>query len=231
MDAGKFEGYANRDSLIYRESYGLNNINTIFRGTLRRKGFCRSWNIFVQLGMTDDSYVIRGSNTMTYREFTNLFFPYNDKLSVEQKFCNYLELSNDSKEFKKVEWLGIFNQQKIEIMDATPAQILEKILKSKWTLDTKDKDMVVMQHQFEYNVNGVNERLHSSLLVFGEDENNTAMAKTVGLPVAIAAKLILNGEITERGVAIPTSREIYDQVLPELEEFGIFFIDELINID
>ena len=230
LDAGEFEGYANRDSLSYRKAYGLEDIPTLFRGTLRRKGFCKSWNMFVQLGMTDDTYVVENGENMTYREFTNLFFPFNNALTVEQKFCDYLNISIDSEEFIKAKWLGIFSDSEVEIKDASPAQILQKILEEKWSLEPKDKDMIVMQHQFEYLKNGELKKLNSSLLVFGEDPRYTAMAKTVGLPVAIATKLILNGAIQSTGVKIPTAKDVYVPVLVELKEHGINFVEEELNV-
>ena len=230
LDAGEFEGYANRDSLSYRKAYGLEKIPTLFRGTLRRKGFCKSWNMFVQLGMTDDTYVVENGENMTYREVTNLFLPFNNELTVEQKFCDYLNISIDSEEFKKAKWLGIFSDSKVEIKNASPAQILQKILEEKWSLEPKDKDMIVMQHQFEYLQNGELKKLNSSLLVFGEDPRYTAMAKTVGLPVAIATKLILNRVIQSTGVKIPTAKDIYIPVLEELKEYGINFVEEELNV-
>ena len=228
LDAGEFEGYANRDSLGYRSAYGLDDIPTLFRGTLRRKGYCKAWNMFVQLGMTDDTYKVENSENLTYRSFINLFFPYNNELSVEQKFCSYLNLSQDSEEFSKIEWLGVFKNTIVGLKDASPAQILQKICEEKWTLDTEDKDMIVMQHQFEYVQNGEQKKLNSSLLVFGDDPRYTSMAKTVGLPVAIAAKLILNGKINSTGVKIPTTKDIYIPVLKELEDNGINFVEELV---
>ena len=114
------------------------------------------------------------------------------------------------------------------LKDASPAQILQKICEEKWTLDSEDKDMIVMQHQFEYIQNGEQKKLNSSLLVFGETPRFTSMAKTVGLPVAIATKLILGGEIKSTGVKIPTTKDIYIPVLKELAENGINFIDELV---
>ena len=228
LDAGEFEGYANRDSLGYRSAYGLDDIPTLFRGTLRRKGYCKAWNMFVQLGMTDDTYKVENSESLTYRAFINLFFPYNNELSVEEKFCSYLNLSQDSEEFSKIEWLGVFTDTIVGLKDASPAQILQKICEEKWTLDTEDKDMIVMQHQFEYVKNGEQKKLNSSLLVFGDDPRYTSMAKTVGLPVAIAAKLILNGKINSTGVKIPTTKDIYIPVLKELEDNGINFVEELV---
>ena len=228
LDAGEFEGYANRDSLGYRSAYGLEDIPTLFRGTLRRKGYCKAWNMFVQLGMTDDTYKVENSENLTYRAFINLFFPYNNELSVEQKFCSYLNLSQDSEEFSKIEWLGVFADTIVGLKEASPAQILQKICEEKWTLDAEDKDMIVMQHQFEYVQNGEQKKLNSSLLVFGDDPRYTSMAKTVGLPVAIAAKLILTGKIKSTGVKIPTTKDIYIPVLKELEENGINFVEELV---
>lgn len=228
LDAGEFEGYANRDSLGYRSAYGLEDIPTLFRGTLRRKGYCKAWNMFVQLGMTDDTYKVENSENLTYRAFINLFFPYNNELSVEQKFCSYLNLSQDSEEFSKIEWLGVFKNTIVGLKDASPAQILQKICEGKLTLDSEDKDMIVMQHQFEYVENGLQKKLNSSLLVFGDDPRYTSMAKTVGLPVAIAAKLILTGKIKSTGVKIPTTKDIYIPVLKELKENGINFVEELV---
>ena len=228
LDAGEFEGYANRDSLNYRKAYGLEKIPTLFRGTLRRKGFCKSWNMFVQLGMTDDTYKVENVENMTYREFINLFFPFNNKMSVEKKFCDYLNISIDSDEFKKAQWLGVFSDTNIGMKDATPAQIFQKICEEKWTLGAEDKDLIVMQHQFEYVQNGEQKKLNSSLLVFGDDPRYTAMAKTVGLPLAIATKLILSGEINSVGVKIPTTKDIYIPVLKELSENGINFVEELV---
>ena len=226
LDAGEFEGYANRDSLSYIKSYGIEDIDTMLRGTLRKKGFCKSWNIFVKLGMTEDSYLIKDSDHMTCREYTNLFFPYNNKLTVEEKFCDYLNLSIDSDEFRKVSWLGLFSKKNIQIEEATPARILQKILEDKWRLNPTEKDMVVMQHQFEYQIKNSFKKLNSSLLVYGDNQIDTAMAKTVGLPVAIAVKLILNGVIKSRGVKIPVSKDIYNPVLNELSDNGINFIEE-----
>ena len=227
LDAGLFEGYANRDSLSYRKLYGIEDIQTMLRGTLRREGYCLSWNAFIELGMTDDSYFIKNINKMTNRDFTNLFLPYS-KNSLEDNLCQYLSISRDSNIFKKLEWLGLFNNEMIKFEDATPAQILQSILEKKWKLSKYDKDMVVMQHQFKYYNNNLLVKRNSSLVVYGDDAISTAMAKTVGLPVAIAVKLILNGDISLKGVQIPTKKEFYVPILKELKEHGINFIEELI---
>ena len=228
LDAGEFEGYANRDSLSYRKSYGLDDIPTLFRGTLRRKGYSEAWNVFVQLGMTDDTYKLENSASITNREFINMFLPFNDALTVEEKLCKQFSLTTDSVIFQKIAWLSAFSENKVGMENASPAQILQAICEKKWTLGSEDKDMIVMQHQFEYVQNGEQKKLNSSLLVFGDDPRYTSMAKTVGLPVAIATKLILSGAIKSTGVKIPTTKDIYVPVLKELEENGINFVEELV---
>ena len=225
---GKFEGYANRDSLQYREIYGLENIPTMYRGTLRKPGFCKAWHYFVKLGATDDSYVLEDSENMTYRQFINSFLPYNQNDSVELKFKHYFNIRQDDIEmFEKFVWLGIFEETKIGLKNATPAQILQHILEQKWTLEDDDKDMIVMWHRFRYkNNNGEDKEIHSSMVVKGDDQRFTAMAKTVGLPLAISVKMILNGTISSPGVHVPILKEIYNPILDELENYGINFIEK-----
>lgn len=221
---GKFEGYANRDSLQYREIYGLKDIPTMYRGTLRKPGFCRAWDVFVQLGATDDSYVMEGSENMTNREFINSFLAYNESDSVELKFKHYLNIRQDDVDlFDKFVWLGIFENTKIELKDATPAQILQHILEQKLSLSPNDKDMIVMWHRFLFKQDGNFKEIHSSMVVKGDDQTYTAMAKTVGLPVAIATKMILNEVIKTPGVHVPISKEIYEPILNELENYGVHF--------
>lgn len=221
---GKFEGLANRDSLNYRSIYGLDDILTLYRGTIRKVGFSRAWNVFVQLGMTDDSYVMENSENMSYRDFTNAFLAYHPTDSVEIKLRSYLKIEQDDTMWEKLLELDLFNpNKKVGLKNATPAQILEKILKDKWTLQPNDKDMIVMLHKFGYELNGKKEQIESSMGVIGDDQTYTAMAKTVGLPVAIATLKILKGEINIPGVQLPITKEVYTPILKELEEYGIHF--------
>ena len=224
--SGKFEAYANRDSLKYRSVYGLDDIPTMYRGTIRRVGFSRAWNIFVQLGMTDDSYTIEKSEKMTYRDFVNLFLAYSPTDSVELKLRSYLKIDQDDLMWEKLIELDIFSSKKtIGIQNATPAQALQKILEDSWTLQEYDKDMIVMQHLFGYEIDGEKRQIESSLVVLGENQTYTAMAKTVGLPVAIAALKILKGEIKTPGVQLPISKEVYIPILEELKNYGIEFTE------
>lgn len=221
---GRFEAYANRDSLKYRSVYGLDHVLTLYRGTLRRVGFSKAWNMFVQLGMTDDTYIMDGSETMNYRQFTNSFLPYHPTDSVEIKLRLNLKIDQDDVMWDKLLELDIFNPNKIVgLKNATPAQILEKILNDSWTLQPNDKDMIVMYHKFGYEINGVKRQIDSKMVCLGEDQTYTAMAKTVGLPVAIATLQILNGKITTPGVQLPITKEVYLPILAELETLGVVF--------
>ncbi|HAA01526.1 MAG TPA: saccharopine dehydrogenase, partial [Flavobacteriales bacterium] len=208
---GEFEGYANRDSLSYRSVYGLENIPTMLRGTLRKKGYCGAWNAFVQLGCTDDSYTMQGSSKMTWREYINSFLDFHPTWTVEEKFCHYLNIGENSDLYKKIKWLGIFEKESIGIeKDASPAQILQKKLEEKWVLSPSDKDMIVMVHRFIYTLNGKKHELHSSMVYKGTDDTYTAMSDTVGLPVAICTRMILNGLIKDKGVLLPIAKSIYE---------------------
>lgn len=223
-DYGRFEAYANRDSLKYQHVYGLDHIKTLYRGTMRRVGFSRAWNVFVQLGMTDDSYTIDDSANMSYRDFVNAFLPYSPTDSVELKFRHALKIDQDDIVWDKFLELDIFNANKmVELDKATPAQILQKILMDSWTLNSEDKDMIVMYHKFGYELHGKKHQIDATMVVVGEDQTYTAMAKTVGLPVAMATMDILNGKIKTPGVQIPISREVYTPILEELETYGVQF--------
>lgn len=221
---GKFEGYANRDSLKYRSVYGLDDALTVYRGTIRRVGFSKAWNMFVQLGMTDDTYVLDDSENLSYRDFINLFLPYSPTDSVEIKTRLQLGIEQDDIMWDKLLELDLFNpNKKVGLKNATPAQILERILNDSWTLQEHDKDMIVMYHKFGYEINGERKQIDSKMVCIGDDQTYTAMAKTVGLPVAMAAIQILNGKIKTPGVQLPIRREVYEPILKELEEFGVIF--------
>jgi saccharopine dehydrogenase-like NADP-dependent oxidoreductase len=222
---GRFEGYANRDSLKYRTVYGLESIRTLYRGTLRRPGFCRSWDCFVKLGMTDDSYEMTGLEKMTHRDFTNAFLAYDPINSVELKFMHYLGIPQDSDLMEKMTWLGMFSRESLGIEKGTPAQALEVILSKKWQLNPTDRDMVVMYHKMGYSLNGELKMMESSMVCEGDDAEHTAMAKTVGLPVGLCAKLILEGKVTTPGVHVPVTPEFYEPLLSELAMRGIRFAE------
>lgn len=180
--------------------------------------------MFVQLGMTDDSYELHNSKDMSYRDFINSYLPYSPTDSVELKLRHNLKIDQDDIMWDKLVELDLFNpNKKIGIENATPAQALQKILSDKWTLDKDDKDMIVMYHKFGFEKDGAKRQIDSTMVLVGKDQNETAMATTVGLPVAIATLAILNKKITTPGVQIPISKEIYEPILKELELHGIEF--------
>lgn len=216
-----FEGYPNRDSLKYEDIYGLEGIPTILRGTLRKKPFSKAWNILVKLGLTDDKIFVDDFSELTYRDFTNAFLPYDEVKKVEQKIRDIFNADDESLEL--LDWLGLFSNKVVGVKNWTAAQILQKLIEEKWKLEDDDKDMIVMQHQIQYKLNGKLHEHKSSLMLIGDDASNTSMAKTVGLPLGIAAKLILLEKISLQGVKIPISKEIYEPVLKELKELGVFF--------
>jgi saccharopine dehydrogenase (NADP+, L-glutamate forming) len=228
---GKFEGYANRDSLGYRIPYGLENIPTMLRGTLRKGGFCAAWNALVQLGMTDNSFEMENVDSLTYRQFTASFlYPEtNENLSV--RVARQLGIAESGEIMQKLAWLDLFTDRPIMLSRGTPAQVLQHILEEKWKLGEDDKDIVVMQHQIGYVLDGKNHQLTSELAVVGDSPAQTAIAKTVGLPLAMATRLLAEGKLKLRGVQIPVQRELYEPILAELKEWGIAFKEKTLTKD
>ena len=223
---GEFEGYPNRDSLKYRHHYGLYDVETIYRGTLRRPGFCRAWDCLVQLGLTDDSYEIEDLGALTYRDWVNSYLWWDRDMSVELKIRAYLKLDLNAREMDLLEWLGLFEREPIGMERGTPAQVLQKRLEEKWALGEDDKDMIAMLHKVEYEKDGRRFLEQSAMVTVGDDPVRTAMAKTVGLTTGIGAKLVLTGVIDHPGVVIPTQPNVYEPVLKELRERGIRFEEE-----
>jgi len=225
---GKYEAYANRDSLLYSDIYGLEGTPTILRATIRAKGFCKAWDALVKIGLTDGSFPILDSDKITYHEFMDAYTrPQQSGGSVKDRIAQLLGEDNDSEIIRKLEWLGLFRKKKINLSNATPALILENLLMSKWELKPDDKDMIVMYHQFEYELDGQHKSLNSTLIMKGNNAKDTAMAKLVGLPIGIFTKLVMEGRIKSKGVNIPVMPEVYNPVLSELAEFGVEFKESL----
>ncbi|RUT73414.1 saccharopine dehydrogenase C-terminal domain-containing protein [Ancylomarina longa] len=222
---GEFEVYPNRDSLQYCELYGIEDIPNIMRGTMRRPGYSEAWNVLIQLGCTDDSYTMKNSHLLSNRDYLASFLPDNEK-SLKDRLSDYTGIDKNSDIMQKLEWLGLFSEEKTGIKSATPAVILQKILEKKWALDANDRDLLVMQHLFDFDLDGKRKRIISSMTYEGKDKEHTAMSYTVGTPLAIATKLLAIGKINISGVHIPTIPELYEPILYELEELGIRFIEE-----
>jgi len=212
--------------LMYHSTYNLCDIPTMVRGTMRRPGFSEAWDVLVQLGITDDSIVIEGSEHMTYRQFVNSFLKYDPETPEEYKLAFYAGVDPNGEVMKKIKWLDLFDDTPIGLKEATPAQILQKKLESKWQLDHGDIDMIVMEHVIDWEKEGQQYETRSSLVVRGKSQEETAMAITVGTPVGIACRLLLNGTIRAKGVQIPVTPELYNPILEELQKYGIVFREE-----
>ena len=221
---GEFEVYPNRDSLKYRKLYNLDDIQTMKRGTIRKIGFSKSWNMLIRLGLTDDSYRINNSKNMSIREFTNCFLPYDPNKSIEKKVQKELKMKSFNEEMKKLKAINLFDdKKKIRTDNGTPAEILEEILRDIWKLEKNDRDMIIMYHEFKYRNGNKIKKITSTMVCIGDNKKFTAMSKTVGLPLAIASILILNKQIKIKGIMRPIHQQIYDPVLEKLDRFDINF--------
>ncbi len=227
---GSFDGYANRDSLKYIDIYNIDEVETIYRGTLRKPDFCQGWDVLIELGLTDDSYTLYNSRLLSPRQLLNAFLPYHHVDSVEDKLKKFLRPEREHL-YVLFQEIGFFNGDVFMFeQDGSPAVLLQKLLQQAWVLNPSDKDMLVMLHEFEFQHHAVRTKITSSMVALGEDNVYTAMSNTVGLPIAIIAKHILNG-YTNPGVHIPVQKELYLPVLEELEEFGIKFTETITEIN
>lgn len=223
---GKWEVYANRDSLLYREAYGLRDIRTLFRGTIRHQGFCDAWNALVRIGLTDATFPIVDSDQLTYHDLMEAFLGISQHTgSVKDRIAKLIEVDPEGEVMQKLEWLGLFSKRRIKVNNATPSLILENLLLEKWSLQPNDKDMVIMQHVFEYEQSRRKRKLTSTLVIKGQNSADTAMSKLVGLPLGIFVKLLMLGKISTTGVSIPTMPEVYEPIMKELEEYGVKFAE------
>ena len=217
---GKFEAYANRDSLLYREQYGLEDIPTILRGTLRYPGYAAAWSALVKIGLTNADFPILDSARITYHELMEALAPSGSG-SVKDRIAGMLGVPPNGEVMNRLVWLGLFTKKRIKLRDATPALILERLLLDKWKLSPNDKDLIVMQHQIDYELNGKTFRDVSNLTMTGQNAKDTAMSRLVGLPMGIFVRLISQGSIQATGVHIPTMKEVYEPVLEEMKDYGM----------
>jgi saccharopine dehydrogenase (NADP+, L-glutamate forming) len=218
--------YPNRDSLSYIPLYHLEEASTFIRTTLRYTDFCKGWDVIVDLGLTNEQDAVEIKQHKTYHDW------FASKLKqVEQREMSlrmYLELyvpeANHDKILQQFEFLELDTIEALPVHVKSSADILQSRVEPKLALKPTDKDLIVMLHEIEYITNtGEASSIHSTLVVKGEDSLRTAMAKTVGLPLGIAAKLILEEKIKLKGLHIPTHKEIYEPVLEELKANGIQF--------
>jgi saccharopine dehydrogenase-like NADP-dependent oxidoreductase len=224
---GRFEAYANRDSLAYESLYGLDGIDTLIRATLRREGYCAAWNILLQLGLTDDQIKIPDASTRSYKEWLKSYLPPSGKKSAEARVAELFRLGDQSPILKKMKWMGLFSNEKIKLNEPTAAQILQQLMEQKWVMKKKDKDMIVMVHDFMIRKKKHKYALRSALVVVGDNSLDTAMAKTVGLPLGVLAMMLVRNECRLTGIHLPVMKEVYKPVLKELTQYRIVFTEKL----
>lgn len=226
---GFLDAYANRDSLPYQSLYGLESAHTLLRATFRYPEYCDAWSVMVYLGLTNEQLQFNHCRQMRYRDLLNACLPPDSTPTVRAGFEKTLreKLHFDAPTVTRIAeqfaYLDFFSERTFSRDQASAAQLLLDILQEKWHLETGDRDLVVMQHRFEYELNGEHKVKTSTLVLEGENDYHTAMAKTVGLPLAMALRRYLLGEVGLRGVQIPIQPEIYKPILTELEEWGVKF--------
>ncbi|MEO6834159.1 MAG: saccharopine dehydrogenase C-terminal domain-containing protein [Chitinophagaceae bacterium] len=221
---GRFAWYPNRDSLQYLQSYGLPHAKTFIRATLRHPDFCAAWAALVNIGATDDASAPL-ETAKTYADWMAGLTRYSDTTkSLKEHVGEVANAKPREKIERMMEWLELFSDRLLPESRGSNADVLLALLQEKWAMEEADKDMVVMQHEIEYLHRGSAMRLVSSMSAIGESAEYTAMAKTVGLPIAILAKLLLTGVLKPiPGVHIPDMPSVYRPVLNELKHYNIVF--------
>ncbi|MFQ6090937.1 MAG: saccharopine dehydrogenase C-terminal domain-containing protein [Candidatus Bipolaricaulia bacterium] len=217
---GEFEAYPNRDSIPYIETYGIPEAETMYRGTLRNPGWCATWKRFVELGLLDEEEQdLRG---LTWAGFMRRLIGGRSG-DLKSELAAHLGIEEGSDVMKKFEWLGLLSEEPLPLERGSALDLLAAKLLEKLQYEEGERDMIVLQHEFVARYPDRREKIISTLIDFGIPGEETSMARTVGLPAAIGAKLILQGEIGLKGVQVPVVPEIYRPVLAELEEQGIEF--------
>jgi saccharopine dehydrogenase-like NADP-dependent oxidoreductase len=224
---GFLEAYPNRDSLSYEAALGLREDHTIIRATLRYPGWSETWQHIVHLGLVNEALRIPNLKNLTYRELTEMCLPASEaKVKLEQQVANYLGISPTGKIMENLRWLGLFSKEKIGIDADTVADVMIHLIKEKLRMPPDVRDMVILVQEIEAfypEENNRKEKVTSTMVEYGDTKNFTAIAKTVGLPIGIAAGLILSGKIPITGCHIPTHAAVYEPVLHELKEHGMKF--------
>ena len=235
---GVMEAYPNRDSLAYRDKFGIADAETLVRGTLRYPGWSETWHQIVRLGLPNESIAIPDLARRSFREIVEMFLPETISGStVEWRLATYLGISHTGRIMENFEWLGLFSSEPMGIEGSTAADALIFLLKKKLALPPGGRDAIILLHEIiaRYGENGGRaprrERITSTLVEYGEPGGGTAMARAVGLPAAIATELILTGELPLTGCHVPTHPAIYGPVLRRLGAEGLVFDERLETLD
>jgi len=221
---GKFEGYPNRNSLPYAEIYGIPDARTIFRGTLRYPGWCETMRTLVGSGWLDEEPIDLGHFTFKTLTLKLLGASTDD---VREEAITRLNMNPGSYAFKNVEWLGLFSDDPLPIKEGSPFDVIAARMLDRMQYDKGERDMLVMQHEFVAEYPKHREKIISTMIDYGVPHGETSMSRTVGLPAAIAVRLILQDKVKLTGVHRPVMPELYEPILSELEELGIGFAEKV----
>jgi saccharopine dehydrogenase-like NADP-dependent oxidoreductase len=230
---GTLEAYPNRDSIAYMKTFGLQHVRTMIRATLRYPGWSETWEKIVRIGLPNEDLRIPRLRERSYREVVEMFLPMTnvDEL-VETRLSRFLGISPTGKIMENLTWLGLFSDEEVGCEGETPAAMMIHLLKQKLPLVPGMRDMVVIMHELDVEYgDSRSERITSTLVAEGEANGFTAMAKAVGLPTAVTAKLLMLGELELTGSHIPTQRSIYEPVLREMAGAGLEFVENLQRLE
>lgn len=223
-NVGTFENYPNRDSVQYKDIYGLDNAKTVYRGTFRMTGWCETLRSIAKIGWLNDE-TITNSDLKTYADVTAFLLQTKNDETLYEKVASFLHLPSYAAVLKRLEWLGLFSDILLPNDKKAPLDYLNVLTLNRMFLPQDEKDMIVMHHEFIAVYNGEKEYLTSTLVDYGIPKADSAVARTVAYPAAIAVKMILNKTIDKTGVHIPTIPEIYEPILKRLEDMNIQFTE------
>ena len=218
---GELEVYPNRDSMPYIETYGIPTVTSMFRGTLRYPGWCETMKKVVELGVLDETERDDLAG-LTYAQFLARMIN-SDGVNLKADLAAFLDIDIDSDPIAKLEWLGLLSDERIPDADTTYLDVVASRMLSKMEYADGERDMLVMQHEFVAEYGDRTEKITSTMIDYGIPNGDSSMSRLVGLPAAIAARMILQGEINLTGVHVPMISEIYTPVLAELSAMGISF--------
>lgn len=220
---GELEAYPNRDSLAYLDLYGLEGIETMFRGTYRYPGWCRCLKKVVDLGLLEEEPVTYAAGT-TFGQWMAEIIKAPAADNPRQRVAQHIKLDPSDDVLDRFEWLGLLSNDPLPItgQQTTRLDILAARMGEKMLYGKGERDMIALVHKFIARFpDGKEEKISSTLIDFGRPDGDSSMARTVSLPAAVGAKLVLTGQITDTGVHIPVKPEIYNPVLNELATMDI----------
>jgi len=232
-DVGLLEAYPNRDSLTYLDTFGLGDVRTMIRGTLRYPGWSETFSVIVRLGLPNETIPIPKLQERTYAEVVEMFLPLSvTGATIEKRLARFLQISPTGRIMENLRWLGLFSTEKVRATGSTAAAMLQELFERKLPLEPNARDVVILQHVIDVRWPSDGDRRDrqvATMVEYGEPRGMTAMARTVGLPAAIGVKQVLSGELTQTGCQIPTHPAIYEPILGELEAAGIRFSEKTVE--